>query len=103
MLNRREAILKQHAMLGASRSAASLFWQRYNLRWKFPEKKLGDLTRELVKSQGMIGPTAICEAWEKIVPSGFIGRAQVEQHVRGKLTILVDCKSTAHVLGRQHG
>jgi predicted secreted protein len=103
MQSRRQSILKNHAMLGAPRNVVSLFWQRYNLRWRNPEKNIGELAAGIVDSQQFTSTGPASAAWAEVVPVAFRGRSCVDQLQGGKLTVLVDSKATAYVLGRQFG
>lgn len=103
MGNRRYAILKAHAMLGAPSHATALFWQRYNLRWRHPEQNLADLAAKVVEAESSLDAGAVTKAWDKSLPIEFRGRACVEQLQNGKLSVLVDGKATAYKLSRQYG
>ncbi len=107
-LSRRRELLESEGLRYGAADAQSLFWARYNLqrshRFRRPVSSVGALTGTLLK----FGTSADAErmgraihAWNRVAPVNCRGNSRIDGLRKGRLTVLVDSKSTAYVLRRQ--
>lgn len=107
-LARRRELLDAEGLRYGAADARALFWARHNLqrsrRFRQPLTAVGLLTGQLIKHQSSGDAERIgraIQAWSCVVPANCRGKCRVDGLFKGRLTVIVDSKSTGYVLRRQ--